>query len=172
MFLRTALGQPPTVGVFFTVGVTAFQLRNPVGDLDKFLGELLESLVVGHIHFSLLGLLGRDAFGALAALQIALQNEIRSLTNLLPLHLSGEELFAQRTASKSVDSLDLLKDLFPFATEFGDRQFHGLYIVSIRIQYQAQNRLAIGSVQNLVTLASPALFGPSVANSLPNHQHR
>jgi hypothetical protein len=156
VFLRTALGQPPRFGVFFTVGGSAFQLRNPVGDLDKFLGELLKSLVVGHIHFGLLGLIGRDAFGALAALQIALQNEIRSLTNLLPLHLSGEELFAQRTASKSVDGLDLLKDSVPFATEFGDRQFHGLYIVSTKIQYQAQNRPVIGSVQNLVTLASPA----------------
>lgn len=146
MFLRTARGRSPTLGVFFTVRGTAFSLRNLVGDLDKFFGERLESLVVGHIHFSLLGLLGRDAFGALAAFPIALQNEIGSLTNLLPLNFFAEELFAQRTAPESVDSLDLLKDLLPFATEFGDRQFHGLYIVSIQIQYQAKNRLAIGSV--------------------------
>lgn len=131
MFLRIALGQPPTAGVFFSVRVTAFHLRNPVGDLDKFLGELLESLVVGHIQLGLLGLIGRDAFGALAALQIALQNEVGSLTNLLPLNFPGEKLFAQRTPSESVNGLDLFKDLVPFAAEFGDRQFHGLHIVSI-----------------------------------------
>ncbi len=133
-------------GVFFTIRAATLQLRDAVGDLNKFFGQFLESLVVGHFHLGLLGLIGRDALGTLAALQRALQNKIGALTNLLSLNLSGEKLFTQRTAPEPVYGLDLLEDLLSFATEFRDGEFHVLHIVSVTIQYQAETSPVIGSI--------------------------
>jgi hypothetical protein len=108
-----------------------------VGYGDKLLGQFPEVLIVGDQRLELLGLLGGDAFGELLALDIALQDIIRALPGLGASARLLEELAAEAAATKAIDALDLLKDLFPALFELSERSWHGR-IVSIQIQYASR----------------------------------
>ena len=129
--LRIVLGRPPTVGVFFSVGLAVFQPSDLIGDLNELGGQFLKTMVVGYLGLGFFSLVSRNAFGALGTSQIALQNVIGTLPGGFALSLLDEELLTQGAASEPIDGLDFLKDLLALAMEFGQCCFHGGYIVSI-----------------------------------------
>lgn len=131
---RIVPGRLPTAGVFFSIGLAAFQPGDLIGDLDESLSQVLEALVVSHVGLDLLGLVGGNTLGALAALEIALQDVIGTLADLFTLAFGEKKLLAQGATPQTIDVLDLLKDVLPLATQLRKGCLHAWYIVSIPIQ--------------------------------------
>jgi hypothetical protein len=157
--LRTVLGRPPTRGVFFSVGLAAFQPGDLVSDLDELVGQFLEALVIGDIRLGLLGLISRNAFGTLGTLQIALQNVIRTLPGGPALMFLDEELLAESASAETVDGLDFLEDLFALAAQFGQCGWHHgiLYLYRYNIKRKLRPGL-IGFMNWLLCRHRPALI--------------
>ena len=122
---------PTSVWSFFSVGCGLAQAGELVGDADKLFGQLLKPFIVGDQGFDVQGLVSGNAFRELLALDVALQDVVRTLwgggAGLL------EELTAQGATAKPVDGFDLLEDLVPALCELRKRVRHGP-IVSIAIQ--------------------------------------
>ena len=108
-----------------------------VSDTHKLFGQLRKSLVVGDQGFDLRGLVGGDPFRELLALDVALQNVVRTLLSLGGGVRLFEELTAEGATAKPVDSLHLLEDLVPALFELRKRVAHGeqcIYIDTLRKQ--------------------------------------
>jgi len=101
-----------------------------VGDADKLFGQLLKALVVGDQGFDLRGLVSGNAFRELLALDVALQNVVRTLWGLGTGAGFFEELTAQGATAKAVDSPHLLEDLVPALFKLRKRVRHGTYCIS------------------------------------------
>jgi len=121
---------PTSAWSFFSVGRGWTQAGELVGDTHKLFGQPLESLVVGDQGFDLRGLVGGDPFRELLALDVALQNVVRTLLSLGGGVRLFEELTAEGATAKPVDGLHLLEDLVPALFELRKRVAHGAYCIS------------------------------------------
>jgi hypothetical protein len=113
-----------------------------VGDADKLFGQLLKPFIVGDQGFDLRGLVSGNAFRELLALDVALQNVVRTLLGLGGGVGLFKELPAEGAAAKPVDSLHLLEDLVPALFELRKRDRHGANCILIdTIHQQKINKL-------------------------------
>jgi hypothetical protein len=128
-------------------------LSNLVGEADKFIGQLLEALIIADLLLDLRGLLGRDALGAFFALEEALQHKIGAVLDGAALLALFEELPAQGAAAQVVDGAHLLEDSVAFLSELLGRTIHGL-IVYIQIQLTSTKTSPQGYPIELVTYLS------------------
>lgn len=122
---------------FFCLRGLLAQAGDLVGYGNERLSQFFKALIVGDQWFDLLGLLGGNAFRELLALDVALEDKIRSLLGSGTGPGLFKELAAQRAAAKAVDGLDLVQDLFPALFELQKRSRHGR-IVSLQIQYASK----------------------------------
>jgi hypothetical protein len=102
-----------------------------VGYGDELLGQFFEAFIVGDQGFHLRSMFGRDPFGELLPLDIALEDVVRALLGLGAAARLFEELTAEGPAAKAVDGLNLLKDLVPALFELSERSWHGPYCIYI-----------------------------------------
>jgi hypothetical protein len=108
-----------------------------VGNTDKLFGQFLKAPVVGDQGLDLVGLVGGDAFRELLALDVALQNIVRTLLGLGGGVGLFEELTAQGAPAKPVDRLHLLENVVPAGFELRKGIRHRR-IVSLQIQYASK----------------------------------
>ena len=102
-----------------------------VGDVDKFFSQHFKALVVGDQRFDLQGLVGGDTFRELLALDVALQNVVRTLLGLGAGVGLLEELTAEGATAKPVDRLHLLQDLVAALFELRKRVRHRADCINI-----------------------------------------
>src|SRR5208283_3214124 len=130
----TVLGRLPAAGVFFTLFGLILEARDLIDQGDIFLSQCLEAPVIFHVLFHLGGLVLRNALGEFLAVEEALENVIRAAGRGGTGRAGAEELFAQGTATKAVNGLQVQQDGLPLLEKVIKIKFHGLN-VSIQIQY-------------------------------------